>query len=83
MNGPMTQRLIAGEAERKVLSMFLGSLGAQDLRICAKDELLGTWEPIAQTHQDLIDRHQQIDRGLLAAERSAQLQPGAECACES
>ena len=83
MNGPMTQRLVAGEAERKVLSMFLASLAAQDLKICARDELLGTWEPIAQTHQDLIDRHQQIDRSQLAVERSALLQPGAECACDS
>jgi hypothetical protein len=79
----MTQRLAAGELERKSLAMFLASLEAQDLKICACDELLRTWEPVALTHQELIDRHQEIDREQLAAERSAQLQPGAECPCDS
>ena len=83
MNGPMTQRLIAGELERKSLAMFLASLEAQDLKICSRDELFRTWEPITRTHQDLIDRHQEIDREQLAAERAAQLQPGADCACDS
>jgi hypothetical protein len=79
----MTQRLIAGELERKSLAMFLASLEAQDLKICARDELLLTWEPITLTHQELIDRHQEIDREQLATERSAQLQPGGECPCDS
>lgn len=74
-------QLANATAERRcAIRDFLADASAAGLILVERDALIP--QPITPAQElALIDRHFGIDRTVLNAERAAQLNPGAECAC--
>jgi hypothetical protein len=77
---PMTQRLAATLPQRLAVRDFLAFAATRGALLTDQSALI----PQAMTRAEqeaMLDAHYGIDRAQLAAERAAQLTPGAECAC--
>ncbi|MDD2763456.1 MAG: hypothetical protein PHE83_05720 [Opitutaceae bacterium] len=77
----MSFRYASTAHDRGEILIFLHAAQGAGYRLCREDPLLGTWTPTPDDIEGLLDAHFGIDRAALNAERAAQLQPGAECAC--
>ena len=80
MIGPMTQRYLSTSDARGAVHAFVEFARAQGIHLCDSRALIQQ-ELTVNEVSVLIDEQQGIDREQLDAERAAQLQPGAECAC--
>jgi hypothetical protein len=82
MSAPMTIRYAATEPSRAQMHEFVEAIRTAGFKIIDDSGLLPE-ELTPNQISALIDRQFGIDREQLNAERAAQLQPGAECACDS
>jgi hypothetical protein len=78
--GPMTQRYASHEPAREIIHSFVEFARMKGTHFVATGGLFPEELTVKQI-SELIDEQHGIDRTQLHAERCAQLQPGAECAC--
>ena len=80
MIGPMTQRYLSSSDARGAVHAFVEFARTKGVKLFNPSELIPQ-ELTVNEVSVLLDEQQGINRAQLDAERSAQLQPGAECAC--